>query len=71
MLSWEQMLDVIKTKEQYTRLISIIFEDGNYNEGRWLVIRIFTKDLGKRYPEMKEEFLREYDRFRYEKICEK
>ncbi len=50
----------ITTLDQFARVITSVFDDGNYNEGRWLVLWLFTVDLGKKYPDLKEAFVNEY-----------
>lgn len=59
-LDWETMLNTITTLNQYVRVITEVFDDGNYNEGRWLVLWLFTMDLGRKYPDLKEAFVNEY-----------
>jgi len=65
---WPMMLNTIQTPEQYRRLVSSIFEDGNTNKGRWLILDIFTKELCARHLDRTQEFLQEYHRCKDEYV---
>ncbi len=55
---WEKWLTDIETPEQYSRLVAVLFEDGKVNAGRWIILKLFTKDLCDRKPNRKPEFMR-------------
>lgn len=57
---WEEMLISIQTLAQYARLIHLVFADGKVNEGRWLILSFFTRDLCKRRPELQQQLIQEF-----------
>lgn len=63
MLSLEDMADIANTVEAYRSIVHSMFNDGIQNEGRLIVLLIFTRAVCSRYPHISGEVMTEYRRF--------
>ena len=52
---WNQWVDCTNTTEKYKEVVTTMFSDGIVNQGRLLVLEVFTTDVHHRYPAIAEE----------------
>ena len=57
---WNDACTVITSVNSYKQVVHVLFEDGIVNQGRLLVLEMFTKDLCERYPHMATEVWNHY-----------
>jgi len=52
---WDDALIAVASVESYRQVVQVLFEDGNVNWGRLLVLEMFTKDVCEHHPDLARE----------------
>lgn len=58
-----EMAKVANSMEAYRSIVESIFSDGVYNDGRFLVLSMFTDEVCLRHPEISEAIRKEHTSF--------
>ena len=61
--NWDRMVQAIDTREKYRLTVLSMFEDGVSNEGRWIVLKVFTEDVCRAHPEIAEGVIADHVTF--------
>lgn len=61
---WENMVKAIDSKEKYRWTVRCMFEDGKLNNGRLLVLDVFTRDVCSAHPTIANQVLLDHVTFK-------
>ena len=65
---WNDAFTVVTSVESYEQMVRTLFEDEIVNQGRLLVLEVFTRDLCDRCPDIASEVWDHYKKTRDE-LC--
>lgn len=63
---WLSLVHVVKSIDDYIRVVDVLFHDNNFTEGRWYVLEMYTQDVSGGLDDITAgAIVRYYNKFKY------